>query len=478
MADDQDFYGYEDDEDIVGVESTDQKNDPALRADAPLERGIRGAKRPAILAVAVLVALLGVGFAVVVSRGFFSGGTKGASPSGGSATTEAYAPPMPLASLPPQQSALPFGTKTGAPAMPESPGTPIPQPMQPQPGAAAQSSTAVPCAAGYKSVIPAPGYPPSCVPAAQYAAPGSTVAGGSVQPQATTIVTPPPPPPQEITLAEAPTQTVASSPVAPATRQSVMQPGSAQTVGAATTGEATRNSSRYLPRLTHDQLDAMTPIPFSLVSRVDSDLPGCAIAQTTAPVFDSRSHRYIVIPAGSFGEVCYSSKLVAGQTRLLASVTRLRFPDGREFLFGKPGNVTGPGGASGLAGNIDKHVGQLYGGTALMTLLGAASAALTPATGGGVYSEPTIGQQIASAAGGQLSNLGTKIIGAALQRPPTITLAPPYPFTVVVMHDLALRKYEVRPQVAHLVPVPVAPIPTPTPSGPTQFCCRRLRVRS
>lgn len=198
----------------------------------------------------------------------------------------------------------------------------------------------------------------------------------------------------------------------------------------------------YRPQLTPDQVGIGTVISYELETCINSDLPGTFLARTIAPVMDTATHRYVVIPSGTVLTGPYNGHLVPDQNGVLGAITGLRFPDGTEFDL--PGEVVANAeGESGFYGDVNRHVGQMYTSAFLLTALGAISAALSPQTSLNPFGVPSIGQQISSAAGGQLSNLGTQMIQRSFGRPPTIVVCPPYQGTITVMHDLPLNRYRV-----------------------------------
>lgn len=192
------------------------------------------------------------------------------------------------------------------------------------------------------------------------------------------------------------------------------------------------------------QLAISTVLNARLMSKIESDLPGPVIAQITEPVYDSNTHTTVVVPAGTrvFGK--YDEETVASSTRLLMSFTHLIFPDGEEFdIGGQPG--TDSLGTAGFTGDVDQHRGALYTSALLLTVLGAAEAAVTPQTN--ILTNGTsITQQAQSSAGAQLDQLGNKILDRAVDRPATIIVRPPYAFQIVVTRDLPLDEYETQHQ--------------------------------
>ena len=75
-------------------------------------------------------------------------------------------------------------------------------------------------------------------------------------------------------------------------------------------------------------------IPATMITGVNSDLPGRMIAQVNQNVYDSATGRYLLIPQGSrlFGR--YDANVTYGQERVLVVWTDLTFPDGSTLHLG------------------------------------------------------------------------------------------------------------------------------------------------
>jgi type IV secretion system protein VirB10 len=202
------------------------------------------------------------------------------------------------------------------------------------------------------------------------------------------------------------------------------------------------NGIGYATPSTKDTLLPTTVISARLISAIDSDLPGPVSAMVTQPVYDSATHAHVVIPQGAFLYGTYDSHIISGQNRLLVAWTEIIFPNGEDFRMGaQPG--TDPQGRSGFSGSVNNHSGDLFRTAFLMTLLGAGEALLAPPPQS-VLQQPSIGQVAAQNAGGQLAQVGNQIVAQKVQRPPTITIEPPYAFQVFVTRQLPLQAYAVR----------------------------------
>ena len=186
----------------------------------------------------------------------------------------------------------------------------------------------------------------------------------------------------------------------------------------------------------HDlALSAGTVIPAALVTGISSELPGAVVAQVTRNVYDSRTQRDVLIPAGSrlVGE--YDDQVAYGQNRALVAWTRLLFPDGRSVSL--PGLPTQDlRGQAGLRDRVDRHTGRLFGSAVMLAAVGAGVELAAPSDGGAFGSESpqeTAARQIAI----ELSRVATEVIRRDLDVQPTVTVRPGFRFYVFLARDLA-----------------------------------------
>ena len=116
-------------------------------------------------------------------------------------------------------------------------------------------------------------------------------------------------------------------------------------------------------------LSAGTAIPASLITGLNSDLPGMVLAQVTENVRDSATGSTVLIPQGARLIGKYDSVVAFGQRRALLIWNRIIFPDGSSIeLDHVP--ATDAGGYSGVADGVDSHSWQLLKGIGMATLLG------------------------------------------------------------------------------------------------------------
>lgn len=182
-------------------------------------------------------------------------------------------------------------------------------------------------------------------------------------------------------------------------------------------------------------LAAGTIIPASLVTGLDSDLPGMVVAQVSEPVFDSVTGRTILIPQGARLIGSYDSVVAFGQRRALLVWQRILFPDGASIrLDNVPASDLA--GYSGLEDRIDRHSWQLLKGVALSTLLGVGTEVPLGSGGGDLV------RAIREATQRSAANAGNQMVSKSLDVQPTIRVRPGWPVRAILNKDLVLRPWK------------------------------------
>jgi type IV secretion system protein VirB10 len=220
----------------------------------------------------------------------------------------------------------------------------------------------------------------------------------------------------------------------PASSPDVGGPKEAFIARASAPGPAYAPGALAAPLSPHE-VKAGSVIAAAMVTGLNSDLPGLAIAQVTEPVFDHRSGRIVLIPQGARLIGKYDSQVGYGQTRVLVVWTRLIFPSGRSVELGAMTGADATG-AAGLSDQVDAHLPRLARAIGLSTLIsiGASAAQNSQARG----SDNLILQDAAGGVAGQASQTGQRLVDRDLQRAPTLRIRPGYPVRVMVDKDLIL----------------------------------------
>jgi type IV secretion system protein VirB10 len=180
-------------------------------------------------------------------------------------------------------------------------------------------------------------------------------------------------------------------------------------------------------------VSAGSVIPASLLTGLNSDLPGMVLAQVTENVRDSATGREILIPQGARLIGRYDSGISYGQKRALVIWQRILFPDGSSLrLDSMPASDSA--GYAGLADKVDGHSWQLIKGVILSSLLGVGSQLSLGNDRGIVRALRESAQQNGSQAGEQIVSKGLSV-------QPTVRVRPGWPVRVLVSEDLLLEPW-------------------------------------
>jgi type IV secretory pathway VirB10-like protein len=188
------------------------------------------------------------------------------------------------------------------------------------------------------------------------------------------------------------------------------------------------------------QVMAGTLIPAAMVTGLNSDLPGQAIATVTEPVYDTVTGRTLLIPQGSRLIGTYDAQVGYGQSRVLLVWTRLIMPDGSSIVLDRLSGADTQGYA-GLSDRTNNHWGRLLAGAALSTMLGVGAELGSQNSGLGGTGQQTVVVASSLSAEQSANQVGQQITRRDLDVQPTLTVRPGFPVRVIVNKDLVLRPY-------------------------------------
>lgn len=192
------------------------------------------------------------------------------------------------------------------------------------------------------------------------------------------------------------------------------------------------------------ELRAGFVIPGTLISGINSELPGKIVAQVSQNVFDTPTGKHLLIPLGSrlVGE--YSSEVVYGQARVLVAWQRIVFPDGKAMDIGSMPGADGAGYA-GFNDLVDNHYLRIFGSALLMSAISAGvqysqqGNNQVTSSGNGVYSQ-NASSVLSQALGQQLGQTMAQMIRKNMNIAPTLEIRPGYRFNIMVAKDLTFTK--------------------------------------
>lgn len=188
------------------------------------------------------------------------------------------------------------------------------------------------------------------------------------------------------------------------------------------------------------ELRAGFVIPATLISGINSDLPGQIVAQVSQDVYDTATGKFRLVPQGSRLVGAYSSNVAYGQSRVLVAWQRIVFPDGKALDIGSMPGGDGAGYA-GFNDQVDNHYARVFGSALLMSgvVAGAAFSQNRNAVTGTVTA-PTAGSALSEALGQQLGQATAQMISKNLNIAPTLAIRPGFRFNVIVVKDLTFMK--------------------------------------
>lgn len=181
-------------------------------------------------------------------------------------------------------------------------------------------------------------------------------------------------------------------------------------------------------------LQAGSVIPASLITGLNSDVPGLVVAQVTEDVRDSVTGRFVLVPQGARLIGRYDSSISYGATRAFVIWDRVLFPDGTSLDLPKT-PATEPGGEAGIADRVDRHGWQVLKGALLSTLLGLGNAA-------GPSGEGEIARAIRQSAQQNGTAAGEQVVERGLSVKPTIMVRPGARIRALVNEDLQLQPWK------------------------------------
>lgn len=209
-------------------------------------------------------------------------------------------------------------------------------------------------------------------------------------------------------------------------------------------GKGRKKEDRWLldsdleaPRTVYE-VRAGSVIPATMISGINSDLPGQIVAQVSQDVFDTPTGRHRLLPQGSKLVGRYSNNVVMGQSRVLVAWQRIVFPDGKAIDIGAM-EGTDSAGYAGFGDQVDRHYVRLFGSAILMSAIasGLTSSRVDPGNDPfGSSNAASLSQSLAQ----QIGEVASKMIEKNMSIAPTLNVRPGYRFNVMAVKDLTFQK--------------------------------------
>ncbi|NSZ09681.1 IncP-type conjugal transfer protein TrbI [Agrobacterium tumefaciens] len=175
-------------------------------------------------------------------------------------------------------------------------------------------------------------------------------------------------------------------------------------------------------------------IPATLITGINSDLPGRITAQVSQNVYDSATGYRLLIPQGTrlFGR--YDSKVSFGQSRVLVVWSDIIFPNGSTLQIGGMAG-TDTEGYGGFKDKANNHYLKTFGSAVLIALIGTGIDMAVPES-----STLAIQDTASDAARRNFAETFGRVADRTIQRnmdvQPTLEIRPGYKFNVLVDQDI------------------------------------------
>jgi len=181
------------------------------------------------------------------------------------------------------------------------------------------------------------------------------------------------------------------------------------------------------------QVMAGTIIPASLITGLNSDLPGQVIAQVTENVYDTPTGDHLLIPQGSKLLGRYDSVIAYGQSRALVVWSRIIMPNGTSITIDNLPAVD-MSGYAGLEDKVDYHSWRLFKAAILSSVLSVSSEI-------GHDRDDDILNALRDGGQQTINQAGQQIVTKQLQVQPTLKIRPGWRLRVIVNKDIILKPY-------------------------------------
>ena len=197
--------------------------------------------------------------------------------------------------------------------------------------------------------------------------------------------------------------------------------------------------NHVVPQQSPYELKRGSVIPATLITGINSDLPGRITAQVSQNVYDSATGHRLLIPQGTklFGR--YDSKVSFGQRRVLVVWSDIIFPNGSTLQIGGMAGTDAEG-YGGFNDKVNNHYLKTFGSAVMIALIGTGIDMAVP------QSSTLATQDTASdAARRNFAETFGRVADRTIQRnmdvQPTLEIRPGYKFNVLVDQDIVFPSH-------------------------------------
>ncbi|MDA9537305.1 conjugal transfer protein TrbI [Bradyrhizobium sp. CCBAU 21362] len=175
-------------------------------------------------------------------------------------------------------------------------------------------------------------------------------------------------------------------------------------------------------------------IAATLITGINSDLPGRITAQVSQNVYDSATGHQLLIPQGAKLLGRYDSKISFGQSRVLVVWTDIIFPNGSTLQIGGMAGTDAEG-YGGFNDQVDNHYFQVFGSAIMIAAIGAGIDMSMPANPPYGYQQ-TRTDAARNSFAETFGRVAEQTISKNMNVQPTLEIRPGYVFNILVDQDM------------------------------------------
>ncbi|TPJ52463.1 IncP-type conjugal transfer protein TrbI [Mesorhizobium sp. B2-6-4] len=197
--------------------------------------------------------------------------------------------------------------------------------------------------------------------------------------------------------------------------------------------------NQVVPQLSPYELKRGSVIPATLVTGVNSDLPGRLTAQVSQNVYDSATGHRLLIPQGTklFGR--YDSGVTFGQKRVLVVWTDIIFPNGATLQIGGMAGTDAQG-YGGFKDRVNNHYLRIFGSAILIAAIGAGVDMGIPEDRNALGSENSAENSARRSFAETFGRVAERTISKNIDVQPTLEIRPGYKFNILVDQDIVFPR--------------------------------------
>lgn len=194
---------------------------------------------------------------------------------------------------------------------------------------------------------------------------------------------------------------------------------------------------RYLqPAISQYEVKAGTIIPLTLETAINTGLPGDLTAVVKTDIYDSKTGRVLLIPAGSRVIGKNSSDVSFGQERVQSVFNRITLPNQKSINIGSM-NMVDKRGATGVKDKVDTKLGKVFTSVIMSAILGVGAGAVKEDNDDDSWKNDAI-----DGGGTQAINVGNAYANKVLNVQPDLNIRNGYTVGLFVNKDLLLEPYK------------------------------------